>query len=1712
MMVENIIVTLRNLGIELWVDDEQLRFRAPPGVFTDVLKQQVRTQKTAIIELLKAEIDNSIVVDSNALFEPFPLTPIQEAYLLGRSRGMPYGGLPCQAYLEVEISHLLCDKFEQSLNETIKQYSVLRTRISEDGYQQVLTEFDYQTVQITPDVPTNISEDTLTQHCLKIREQMLTASLKRQISCWPLYQVVLTPRTDKSAIIHLLIDLMVMDFVSVNMLLECLIARTNGDINSLPISDVNFRDIVIHQQRLKTFPNYYQARQYWRNRINDLGSAPNLPMNKSADPYAITNINSFKRMFSKLSQNVLQGLREQAQQQGLTLTALLLTVFIEVIRRWSKNADFVLNLTMMNRPILHEDVQRVLGDFTEIILFQCSYSANLSFAQRAQNIQTQLWKEMQYSIYSGVEVLREIAKEKGREAAFLPIIFTSTVGATEENRSIELRLRDGITWTPQVWLDCQLLEADGQIYMNWDYRADVIERRALEDMFAAYKQILDDIATQDFDWQRVNSVVRDSRSIATNIPTSSPYQGYLLHQPWLQSLHRFKQRTAIVDSRRQLTYQQLYNEVCHLAHKIDQYAAGQVVAIVMDKGVEQVISVLAILISGRAYVPIDASQPQARRELILEDADVDLILTQPQLAIQMTYKEGKVIVVEPYLSEGQPYDVKDITPKSLAYIIYTSGTTGQPKGVAMSHEAAMNTILDINHRVSLSEKDVVFGLANLSFDLSVYDIFGPLSFGAKLVLPDPALRSSPRHWCELLVQHQMTLWNSVPAQAVMLYDYLIVTSDISIDSLRIMLLSGDWISVTLADNFHKIIPDLDIVSLGGATEAAIWSIWHQIEAQDNQLGRIPYGRALTGQQVQVLDHQFELCPIGVVGDIYISGLGLAIGYFNDEEKTKESFIYHPQSGQRIYKTGDLGLYLDNGEIEFLGRDDQQVKIRGHRIELGEISSVLEKHSDIVSAVVIHEKQENFEQLVAFVVPNMLSKYLLQKRKKWLNNLSHQLNVVQKSSASFNQEALIMMTSCLRQIMTLHIVRLLQELNLPQQWSIECLIDNLCLPMQYERLVKRWIILLTQKGYVSQPQHHLYSINIVDNDGLDEKWWKIYELGSQCNYPFALLDYFRSSANQLLNQLQGKIHPTHLFFPKGSKHIAKATFRDNPSASLCNMISAKAVQLFIEQHAESKSSTCTILEVGAGIGGLTESIIEVVLDQNVHYIMTDISAYYLNDLAEQYCQRDNITIKYFDLLKEPTMQGIPADSVDIVICGDVLHALPDIPKALETLSKVLKAGGWLVMLEATDEHPEALASLELMLGNKDHSKVLMDFRAPSGRVFLTASEWQQLLETMGWVVITPLPSGTLANIGLQTFIAQYQLEKKSVEKDDLFQYLSERLPNYMLPNRIELLEQLPLSDNGKVNHKQLYSFITPYEENLHPSSYVQSLTNEVEERMAALWTSVLNTEVTDRNTGFFNYGGDSLLAARLAAKIIEQQQYEQHHFDDVLRLLMEGGTIAHITQVLQQHSIVLADNNNQDALILYDEEVIQNVSRLSIRAGYPGSKVAYIIINFQQDTGFELISQELSVLGMVIEIGCNPALCESIEQDKLFEEWLQSTLSQLPDIRQMHVNLIAKDDDALVALSLGRRLNSDHFAQYLQCWLLHPDLDRNNPYVQASEDTIKYFVTFDITIVADSDPSLLSQVNELSQYCLGNWEQRIISKDELIEKIFDLFECQLEVNK
>jgi amino acid adenylation domain-containing protein len=298
---------------------------------------------------------------------------------------------------------------------------------------------------------------------------------------------------------------------------------------------------------------------------------------------------------------------------------------------------------------------------------------------------------------------------------------------------------------------------------------------------------------------------------------------------------------------------------------------------------------------------------------------------------------------------GEP----DNTPDDLAYVIYTSGSTGAPKGVAVTHRAAANTVADVNAKFGVGERDRIAAISSLCFDLSVYDWFGAWAAGAATVIVDDprdmpgALRTA--------LQHGVTVWNSVPALMGALLD-LISLHGAALPPLRVILLSGDWIPLPLARNVLERFPSASFVSLGGATEAAIWSIYCPVDAIHEEWRSVPYGVPLANQRWYVLGETGELCPVGVPGELYIGGSGLASCYWRDEEKTSRSFVSHPLFGS-LYRTGDFGMMHRDGIIEFLGRRDTQVKVRGYRVELGEVESWITRHAGIKEAAVVCRKDE-----------------------------------------------------------------------------------------------------------------------------------------------------------------------------------------------------------------------------------------------------------------------------------------------------------------------------------------------------------------------------------------------------------------------------------------------------------------------------------------------------------------------------------------------------------------------------------------------------------------------------------------------------------------------------------------------------------------------------------------------------------------------------------
>lgn len=430
-----------------------------------------------------------------------------------------------------------------------------------------------------------------------------------------------------------------------------------------------------------------------------------------------------------------------------------------------------------------------------------------------------------------------------------------------------------------------------------------------------------------------------------------------LYSEFERQVARLPNHTAVVDAHGSCSYEQLSDRAQALALSLCEHGASKntPIAVLCEKGVHQVVGVLGVLGAGAAYLPLDPDWPVARLEEILERASVRIVVASRAQLVRMdrnglSARYSVVVVDEPRPTPCITQTLPSIDSSDIAYVIFTSGSTGKPKGAVISHEGAMTTIEAVNDRFRVTSQDSVLAVSRLSFDLSVYDIFGMLHVGGTIVFPHAQRALDPLHWQELIRLHHVTVWNTVPQLMQLLVDSLGSDGHV-LDSLRCVLLSGDWIPLPLPGRVNEVAPDATVVSLGGATEGSIWSIWYVVDRVEKQWKSIPYGFAMPDQQIHVLDDDGAPCAVGATGNIYIGGRGVALGYWDDPEQTSRSFEHHPVLG-RLFKTGDLGCLTARGYVEFQGRHDLQIKLNGHRIELEEISAKLRLCPSIRQAVVL----------------------------------------------------------------------------------------------------------------------------------------------------------------------------------------------------------------------------------------------------------------------------------------------------------------------------------------------------------------------------------------------------------------------------------------------------------------------------------------------------------------------------------------------------------------------------------------------------------------------------------------------------------------------------------------------------------------------------------------------------------------------------------------
>jgi epothilone synthetase B len=903
-------------------------------------------------------------------YSPFPLTDLQRAYWIARTAGLELGDVAVHCYQELEIPALDLQRLSQAWRRVIERHDMLRAVVLTDGTQRVLEQVPPYEIQLR-DLAGLDSEAA--EHELEALRRRLTQQVFPAEE-WPLFTVCTTRLPGGGFRVHFALDGLLLDGWSYRLLFRDLVAfyRDPG-VRLSPLS-LSFRDYVRLERSLQTNdPGLAHERAAWKARLAEMPPPPALPVERARKRGRHPG---FVRRSFILEAEAWRRLKGIAAGAGLTPTGVVLTAYAEVVAMWSGGSRFTLSLPRFNRLPLHSEVGEVVGEFASFSLLAVDLSRREPFRESARRLQEELWWVLEHGRVSGVEISQELARLRGQSGApVAPVVFTSMLGLADEDASAPLlalgSLVFRVTQTPQVWLDCLVQEHAGELRCDLDVVAELFPPGVAAEMAVALAARLRDLAAGKAGWERAGrpELPADQlRLLAELNATDAPPPEELVVDLVRRRAGERPDAPAVIHSQKTLSYGELIELSSAWAALLVRQGVrpGQPVALVLEKGWEQPVGVLAILLAGAAFLPVDPAVPAARLQQLL--AGIGLALTQSWLG-SLPWPDGMrrlCLDAEPP-APGPGWESPRRRPEDLAYILFTSGSTGTPKGVMIPHLGLANALAATRDRFALGPDDRVLALTALHHDMSLFDMLGMLTSGGAMVLPERGRLRDPEHWLDLLQRHGITVWNSVPAMMEMLLELAAARPSVRLGALRLAFLGGDWIPVSLPRRLRGLALAVQPVSVGGPTETTLWNIWHSIGAGEPERPSIPYGRPIANNRYHVFGDTLDPCPVWVPGELYCAGVGLALGYWNDPEAEARAFVRCPRSGERLYRTGDLGRLLPEGHLEILGRVDLQVKLQGQRIELEEIEATLQAHPLVTTAAVVAAGERGALRLVAHVV-------------------------------------------------------------------------------------------------------------------------------------------------------------------------------------------------------------------------------------------------------------------------------------------------------------------------------------------------------------------------------------------------------------------------------------------------------------------------------------------------------------------------------------------------------------------------------------------------------------------------------------------------------------------------------------------------------------------------------------------------------------------------
>jgi amino acid adenylation domain-containing protein/non-ribosomal peptide synthase protein (TIGR01720 family) len=1315
-------------------------------------------------------------------------------------------------------------------------------------------------------------------------------------------------------------------------------AFSTGNPSPLPELPIQYIDFVHWQREWLSGGLLDKQLSYWKQQLLDAPPIVEIPMDHPRPP-----IYTFKGAAEdfEISPELTQQLKLLSQQAGVTLFMTSLATLAILLERYTGQEDIFIGAPIANRT--HEKIEPLIGFFVNTLALRIELSGNPTFLDLLKRV-----REVTLGAYAHqdlpFEKLVEVFQPE-RDMSRNPLVQVALSFQNAPQPPIELT---NLTITPVEFdagtvrfdLEFHQWETADQLIGRLYYYQEIFEAGTIKRFLKYFSTLLSEGARYPdkpiSELSLLSSFERNQLLLHSHQYKSYPAEP-CIHQRFENQVIRTPERIALIFENDSLTYQVLNSKANQLAHYLQEnkmLKPDNLIGICVERSLEMVIGILGILKAGCAYLPLDPRAPSERLLFILGDAQITVLLTQDALLAELPIqnaitticldKQWEMIAQAPADNPMTP-----VKPENLAYVIYTSGSTGKPKGVEVSHANVVRLLTATEAWYHFNEQDIWTLFHSYAFDVSVWELWGSLFYGGRLVVIPYWVSRSPDLFYELLVRQQVTILNQTPSafrQLIQAEERVGNNTDYL--KLRQIIFAGEALEFqTLKPWFERHGDQMpQLVNMYGITETTVHVTYRPITQADLHSPGSLIGLPIPDLQIYILDRHRQPTPIGLPGELYVGGAGLARGYLNRPELTTERFIKNPftqESNTRLYKTGDLGRYLADGSLEYLGRIDQQVKIRGFRIELGEIETVLLQHPAVREAVItcstVSNEEEN-KRLMAYIVPDIETQRIDEANQsdqtELINQWQHvfEENYAQDDTtndSSFNiagwnssysglpipsEEMREWVDAAVNAILCLKPKRVLE---------IGCgtglLVSRIASHCQEYWGTDFSPVVLKQVQQLKHQIKELAHVKLLQRQANDFKdipldTFDTVILNSVVQY-FPNIDYLIKVLEQSFKVLQPggrifigdirslpllKAYHTSVQSYQASDSLTQAALRQQVQqriAQEAELVIDPAFFIRLKQHYPQITTVQVQLKRGHYHNELTQFRYEVILEigesrPTVEIAWQDWETLSLAAVRQQLHNDQN--------KKSFGVRGVPNARLETEI--KTLQWLTN-PAPTETIAQLQEK---LSTHQPIGIDPEKF----WQLANESSYETLITWNENIAAYDVLFKHYDDPLPDFPYSIVSEAkPWYQYANNPLQQ-----KLNRKLVPQ--LRQYLQERLPDYMVPAAFVMLEVIPLTLNGKIDYRALKTLEISAKNTDQEHVAARS---EIESLLANIWAEVLGLEQVGIHDNFFESGGDSILSIQIVARA------NQVGLQLTPQGLFQHQTIAQLAEVAQINSTEAEQN-------------------------------------------------------------------------------------------------------------------------------------------------------------------------------------------------------------